>query len=99
ESGGYHPLLSRRLSCFLGGPDRNEPTDTFWLDAVLQQGPAMPTLLVLQGADAGRRFDLTAPVLSVGRHSSNAVHLHDERVSRRHLELRRAATGGYQLFD
>ena len=58
----------------------------------------VPKLTVLQGPDAGREFDLAAPSVSVGRHSSNAVHLHDERVSRRHLELR-TTSGGYQLFD
>jgi signal transduction histidine kinase/pSer/pThr/pTyr-binding forkhead associated (FHA) protein len=58
----------------------------------------VPKLTVLQGPDAGREFDLAGPSVSVGRHSSNAVHLRDERVSRRHLELR-ATSGGYQLFD
>ncbi len=58
----------------------------------------MPTLTVIDGADAGRRFDLTMSVVTIGRHSGNAVALHDERVSRRHLELR-ATPGGYQLFD
>jgi signal transduction histidine kinase/pSer/pThr/pTyr-binding forkhead associated (FHA) protein len=59
----------------------------------------VPKLTVLQGPDAGREFDLAAPSVSVGRHSSNAVHLRDERVSRRHLELRATPAGGYQLFD
>ncbi|HET6573444.1 MAG TPA: ATP-binding protein [Fimbriiglobus sp.] len=59
----------------------------------------MPKLTVLSGSDAGREFDLAAPSVSVGRHSTNAVHLHDERVSRRHLELRANPAGGYQLFD
>lgn len=58
----------------------------------------MPTLTVLTGPDAGKQFDLNGPTASVGRHSGNAVHLHDDRVSRRHLDLR-ATTGGYQLFD
>jgi signal transduction histidine kinase len=59
----------------------------------------VPKLTVLSGPDAGREFDLAAPSVSVGRHSSNAVSLHDERVSRRHLELRATPAGGYQLFD
>jgi len=58
----------------------------------------VPTLTVLAGPDAGRQFDLAGPTISVGRHSGNSVHLHDDRVSRRHLELR-SAHGGYQLFD
>jgi signal transduction histidine kinase len=60
---------------------------------------AVPKLTVLSGPDAGREFDLAAPAVTVGRHSGNAVHLRDERVSRRHLELRANPAGGYQLFD
>jgi signal transduction histidine kinase len=59
----------------------------------------VPKLTVLSGPDAGREFDLSAPAVTVGRHSGNAVHLHDERVSRRHLELRADPGGGYRLFD
>jgi signal transduction histidine kinase len=55
-------------------------------------------LIVLRGVDEGKQFDLTGPSVSVGRHSSNAVALHDTQVSRRHLELR-AVAGGYQLVD
>jgi signal transduction histidine kinase/pSer/pThr/pTyr-binding forkhead associated (FHA) protein len=59
----------------------------------------VPKLTVITGPDTGREFDLAGPSVSVGRHSSNAVHLRDERVSRRHLELRASPAGGYQLFD
>jgi len=58
----------------------------------------VPQLTVLSGPDAGRTFPLNAPTLTVGRHSSNPIALHDNRVSRRHLELRQSS-GGYQLFD
>jgi signal transduction histidine kinase len=55
-------------------------------------------LIVLRGVDEGKQFDLSSSPITVGRHSSNEVALHDTQVSRRHLELR-AVAGGYQLFD
>jgi len=49
--------------------------------------------------DEGKQFDLSGVAVSVGRHSSNAVALHDTQVSRRHLEFRSLAAGGYEVFD
>jgi signal transduction histidine kinase len=46
------------------------------------------TLYVIQGADEGKRFDLDAPVVGVGRDTGNAIRLHDTEVSRRHAEFR-----------
>jgi signal transduction histidine kinase len=48
--------------------------------------------------DEGKQFDLSGSPITVGRHSSNAVALHDTQVSRRHLELQ-AAGNGYQIVD
>jgi signal transduction histidine kinase len=59
----------------------------------------VPRLIVLRGVDEGKQFDLSGQAVTVGRHSSNAVALHDTQVSRRHLELRPVPTGGYQIFD
>ncbi len=59
----------------------------------------MPRLIVIKGVDEGKQFDLTAPAVTVGRHSANAVALHDTQVSRKHLELRLLPTGGYELLD
>ena len=59
----------------------------------------MPRLIVLRGVDEGKQFDLPGPAVSVGRHSSNAVPLHDTQISRRHLELRPLPNGGFQVFD
>jgi signal transduction histidine kinase len=56
-------------------------------------------LIVLRGVDEGKQFDLNGNTISVGRHSSNSVALHDTQVSRRHLELRAVPGGGYQLLD
>jgi signal transduction histidine kinase len=58
----------------------------------------VPRLIVIRGVDEGKQFELTAPTITVGRHSANAVSLHDTQVSRRHLELR-AAAGGYEMCD
>ena len=48
----------------------------------------MPRLLVIKGADEGKQFDLTDPVVSLGRDASNHIRLHDTEVSRRHAEVR-----------
>ncbi len=58
----------------------------------------MPRLIVIRGVDEGKQFELTGSNVTVGRHSANAVPLHDTQVSRRHLELR-ASDGAYELFD
>lgn len=58
----------------------------------------MPRLIVIRGVDEGKQFELNAPVVTIGRHSANAVPLHDTQVSRRHLELRGNANG-YELLD
>ncbi len=60
----------------------------------------MPRLIVIQGADEGRQFELHGPILGIGRDASNAVRLHDTEVSRRHAELRLTLDGsGYRLHD
>src|SRR3989442_15784246 len=57
-------------------------------------------MIVIKGADEGRQFELSGPVLGIGRDSSNAVRLHDTEISRRHAELRLTLDGyGYRLFD
>jgi len=56
-------------------------------------------LIVTRGVDEGRQFELVDPVVTVGRHSSNTVILHDIQVSRRHLELRAHEGGTHHLRD
>ena len=58
----------------------------------------MPRLLVIKGADEGKQFDLTEPVVSLGRDAANHIRLHDTEVSRRHAEVRMSDTG-FQLVD
>jgi signal transduction histidine kinase len=56
-------------------------------------------LYVIRGADEGKRFELSAPVLSIGRDANNAIWLHDTEVSRRHAELHAQPGGGHKLID
>lgn len=58
----------------------------------------MPRLLVIKGADEGKQFEMTEPVLSVGRDATNRIRLHDTEVSRRHAEFR-LVNGTYVLVD
>ena len=52
----------------------------------------MPQLIVIRGVDLGRQFPLLGSVV-VGRHSTNPIQLHDNRISRRHFELLATAEG------
>jgi len=56
------------------------------------------SLLVIQGADQGKRFEFTSGPMPLGRDNSNAVQLHDNEVSRRHAELR-SVPNGYEIVD
>jgi len=56
------------------------------------------SLLVIQGADQGKRFEFNTGPVALGRDNSNAVQLHDNEVSRRHAELR-LDPKGYRLVD
>jgi signal transduction histidine kinase len=60
----------------------------------------MPRLMVIKGIDEGRQIDLAGPILGIGRDATNAVHLHDVEISRRHAELRLTLDGlGYRIHD
>jgi signal transduction histidine kinase/pSer/pThr/pTyr-binding forkhead associated (FHA) protein len=56
------------------------------------------SLMVIQGADQGKRFEFTFGPVALGRDDSNAVRLHDTEVSRRHAELR-LDQGGFRILD
>ena len=58
----------------------------------------MPSLFVIQGRDQGRRFELTSPIVTVGRDTTNTIQVRDTEVSRRHAELRREEDA-YALVD
>ncbi len=58
----------------------------------------VPSLFVIRGTDQGLRYELTAPVVGLGREPGNTVVLHDHEVSRRHAELRSDGLD-YTLLD
>jgi signal transduction histidine kinase len=58
----------------------------------------VPRLIVVKGADEGKRFELSGPIVAVGRDAANQIRLHDTEVSRRHAELRETQDG-YILTD
>src|SRR5690349_20037661 len=51
-------------------------------------GSSVASLFVIQGADQGKRFDLIATPMALGRAGSNPIRLPDNEVSRRHAEVR-----------
>ena len=53
----------------------------------MHQGTALPSLFVIQGRDQGKRFDVGAQPLRIGRDPGNDIRLHDTEVSRVHAEL------------
>ena len=59
----------------------------------------MASLFVIQGADQGKRFDLTGRPMAMGRDGSNPIRLHDNEVSRRHAEVRPTSAGGFLVVD
>jgi len=60
----------------------------------------IPTLLVLRGADAGRRIPLSKDSLSLGRTVDADLVFHDEQISRRHAMISRdPVTNIYTLSD
>jgi len=58
----------------------------------------VPRLILIKGADEGKRFELTGPVHSVGRDSGSDIRLVDTEVSRRHAEFR-LVNGAWHLID
>jgi phosphoserine phosphatase RsbU/P len=47
----------------------------------------MPRLVVINGAEAGRAFELNAPELIIGRQASTEIQLEGQKVSRRHARI------------
>ena len=58
----------------------------------------MACLFVIQGRDQGKRFELDAAVVGVGRDATNPIRLHDVEVSRRHAQVVQAE-GLFRLVD
>ena len=58
----------------------------------------MASLFVIQGADQGKRFELSERTVGLGRDGTNAIRLHDHEVSRKHAEVRREGEG-FRVVD
>ncbi|WP_333909869.1 FHA domain-containing protein [Streptomyces sp. ACA25] len=56
-------------------------------------------LIVRRGPNAGSRFLLDGELTTAGRHPESDIFLDDVTVSRRHVEFRRRAEGGYTVVD
>ncbi len=62
--------------------------------------PIGASLFVIKGQDQGKRFELDAPVMGIGREISNAIRINDTEVSRQHAELRQNGVDNhYELID
>lgn len=55
-------------------------------------------LVIRKGPDAGMRFTLEKPVVTIGRHPESDIFLDDITVSRRHAEIRKEKEG-YVIED
>lgn len=58
----------------------------------------MPRLIVIDGIDEGKQFDLEGDPVVIGRDASSTIRLFDTEVSRKHAELRKTPHG-YRLVD
>ena len=58
----------------------------------------MASLFIIKGADQGKRFELKARQVGLGRDNTNSIRLHDTEVSRRHAEVRQA-DDAFQVVD
>lgn len=59
----------------------------------------MPSLLVVQGNDRGKRFELRDASMALGRDPANPIQIHDSEVSRRHAEIRHAEGAPFRVVD
>ncbi len=58
------------------------------------------TLLVIQGADQGLRFELDGGAVTLGRGALNPIRLRDDEVSRTHAQIRfDESAGGFVISD
>lgn len=76
----------------------SDPTDN---ELVVEPGEEVhehAVLIVKRGPNAGTRFSLEAPLVTVGRHPESDIFLDDITVSRRHVELKWNGTS-YEVGD
>ncbi|MDJ0385986.1 FHA domain-containing protein [Streptomyces sp. G-G2] len=61
--------------------------------------PGSALLIVRRGPNSGSRFLLDGELTTAGRHPQSDIFLDDVTVSRRHVEFRRGAEGGFTVSD
>ncbi|GAA2753044.1 FHA domain-containing protein [Kitasatospora cinereorecta] len=61
--------------------------------------PGSALLIVQRGPNSGSRFLLDSDLTTAGRHPQGDIFLDDVTVSRRHVEFRRQAGGGFSVAD
>ncbi|WP_424215656.1 FHA domain-containing protein [Streptomyces sp. BI20] len=61
--------------------------------------PGSALLIVRRGSNSGSRFLLDGDLTTAGRHPQSDIFLDDVTVSRRHVEFRRVAGGGFTVAD
>ena len=57
------------------------------------------TLLLIQGADQGQRYEFTQDEVTIGRGATNDIRLHDTESSRRHAFLRWSEEDHWRVID
>jgi pSer/pThr/pTyr-binding forkhead associated (FHA) protein len=61
--------------------------------------PGSALLIVRRGPNSGSRFLLDGELTTAGRHPESDIFLDDVTVSRRHVDFRRGADGGFTVAD
>jgi pSer/pThr/pTyr-binding forkhead associated (FHA) protein len=56
------------------------------------------SLFVIKGQDQGKRFELDAPIVGIGRDISNPIRVNDTEVSRHHAELRQDGVDNHHVL-
>lgn len=59
----------------------------------------MPSLFVVRGRDQGKHFQLSSPIMKIGRETTSDVQLFDSEASRTHAEIRVHPEGSCELLD
>ncbi len=69
-----------------------------WTTAKKRRSSAVgASLYVMTGQDRGRRFELSAAAITIGRDVSADIRLNDTEVSRRHAEIRRSSAESHHV--
>jgi hypothetical protein len=91
------PSMSDQTTTYLGVvEDETEELAEVEAPGDLRRGQV--ALVIRKGPDAGMRFTLDKPFITIGRHPESDIFLDDITVSRRHAEIRKEGEG-YVIED